>query len=161
MADSFVQLPPNSSGTKLRTRGPLPDGTHLEAILETNTDGDAFPESPATSHLSSTALAPAASVNLDAAILTSGRVGRLVMVTVAASVPLKAEISEQPSGTVRAVIFTTEVRLTEHWKTPHPDFIRLAAGGGARFRVRLTNLDISETADVYATCWFDEVTPTI
>lgn len=157
MADAYLQLPPDSTGKKLRAFGPLADGSYVEGVLLTDANGDSFPEDPVVSALTSLALAAGASVDLDATLITTGRLGRLAAVTVAASVPLKAQIRTMPGATIVDTVFTSEVDLTHRWTTPHPNFVTQDGGGGGRFRITITNLDTIDPGDVYATAYFDEV----
>lgn len=157
MADGFVQLPPDSTGKKLRT---LDLGTdQVEYVILADVAGNAFPESPKLSTLTSANLAAGASVSLDATAVTNATTGKLVAVTVSASVPLKAELRTVVSGTptTRAVVFTTDAQLTYPWTPPHPNFITLAGNGVNLFRVTLTNQDNVDAADVYAAVYWDEV----
>ena len=160
MADGFVQLPPDSTGKKLRLVGPLVDGSYVEVVLLGDINGDQFPESPKYSTLTSANLAAGASVTLDAAAITNATTGRLIAASVAASVPLKAEVVTVVGGTptTRDVMFTSDAELSRVWGAPHPNYLRVAGNGANLFRVRLTNLDNSEAADVYATLYWDEVT---
>ncbi len=70
MTDSYVQLPPDSTGKKLRLVGPLADGSYVEGVLVTDQAGDAYPESPQSSYMTSASLAPSATTDLDATLIT-------------------------------------------------------------------------------------------
>jgi hypothetical protein len=158
--DGFLQIPADSVGKKLRTLV-LPDGEHAEAIVVVDAAGNlvSSPESPKASTLTSANLAAGASITLQAAAITTATTGQLISVLVAASVPLKAEIQSVSSGTptTRAVLFTTDARLTADWTAPHKDWFQVAGGATSRYQVILTNQDNIDTADVYCTIFWDEV----
>ncbi len=161
MADGFIQVPTDSTGKKLRTFV-LPGGDHAEAVYLVDPNGDfaQAPESPQLAITTSASLAAGASVNLETGDITTGTTGKLEQVTIAASVPLKAEIATVVAGTptFRDVVFTTDGRLTFPWRPPHKNWLTNAGGSTRRFRVRITNQDNADAADVYATFYWDEVT---
>ena len=150
MAQSFVQLPSDSTGKKLRTYT-LANGDHVEAIDVIDH------ETPKLSTLSSVALAAGASVDLDATAITTATTGKLRAVTVAASVPLKAEIKTvDGAAVVRDVVFTSDAMLTFRWTAPDRGYITVVGGAGKLFRVTLTHLDTVDAADVSATIYWTE-----
>jgi hypothetical protein len=160
MADGSVQLPPDSSGTKLRVYGPLGDGSYVEGVALADANGDQYPESPLWSHLTSIALAAGASVSLDSPDVTTGKTGRLVLVRASASVPLKLEIRPVVAGTPGGIIdtlFSSDANLVARWTPPHPNFIRLAGATNSKWRATITNQDNIDAADVYVTHYWDEV----
>lgn len=161
MSDGFIRLPADSVGKKLRT-WELPDGTHAEAVVIVDADGNLIssPESPQSSALTALTLAPGISANLDADDIATGTVGHLVMVRVASSVPIRADIQTAAGVTItsRDHLFTSYGRLTEIWTPPQGGFVRLTGGSNQRFRIVVTNLSTTETVDVYTTAYWDEKT---
>src|SRR5437762_3167989 len=117
MARSFIQPPPNSSGSKLLLYGPFSDTTYAEAILLVDQNGVPTQGAPRSTVLSSPALAAGGSILLVAAAVTNALTGRLRGVTIAASVPLKAQLGSSNTGgsldTTEDVVFTTDAKLTE------------------------------------------------
>lgn len=160
MADSFVQLPADGSGKRLRTFA-LPGGDHVEAVVLADTAGNltSAPESPQFSALTSVGLASGASIDLDGTAITTGKTGQLMLATVSASVPLKAVFQKVVAGTptVLAVLFTTDARLSEMFVPPLKSWVEVAGGATSRFRVTLTNQDTLDAADVYVSLFWDEV----
>jgi hypothetical protein len=147
VAGGSVQLPPDSTGKQLATTLRL-DGKHVEHVRDA-------PISPKFQSFSQTDLAAGASIDFTTAAVPVNRVGKIVSVTVASSVGLKAEVKTIVAGVpvIRDVIFTSSMRLTEQWFSPHADFI--SAPASSQFRVTLTNRGI-DAVNVYCTIYWDE-----
>ncbi len=162
MADATIQLPPDSTGKKLRVFGPLADGSFVEGVAITDANGDQLlaPESPKIAATTSVNLAAGASVDLETPDITTGTTGNLEQVTIAASVPLKAEIKTRDGAAIalRDTVFTSEAHLTQIWRGPNKKYVTQVGGTTRRFRVTLTSLDNIDAADVYVTFFYDEVT---
>lgn len=158
MAEGFIQVPVDGAGKQLKT-WILPDGKHAEAVVLVDPEGnlESAPESPQSSALETVDLAAAASADLDAALITSGKLAKLAGVTVGGSVAARWDIFAVSGGTTRLdTVFTGHGMLSATWTPPHRNFTVLLGTGSSRFRVRVTNLDTTETTDFVATVYFDE-----
>jgi hypothetical protein len=183
MSDSFVTLPPDSTGKSLdteqlivgintvqRERMQITGSADVEIVGVTNTDpaGTEYSllvrlietRSAQLTHVTSVAVAAGATANLDSANIGSGNTGKLLGLLVSSSVAFKAELQTvlNAVATTRAIVFSMN-RLWD-WKTPGRDFIaqaHSATAGFDGFRVIVTNLDTSEAADVYVTFFYDEI----
>ena len=186
MSNSWIGLPPDSTGKKLdaeelsvssitvqrerlQLAGILAD--QIAAILGADPAGDAYGlvvrpvtvVSPATSVLSSTDLAAGTSVLLDGAVIPSAKVGKLIQVTVASTVACKWVIQTRDGVTIVTVdtIMTSGLaggKPSEIWRAPNKDFTQLiGAGIDENFRVTVTNLDGRNAANAYVTLYWDEV----
>lgn len=185
MADAFIQLPTDGSGKRLdaesltvaaalvhRERMQIAGDTDVGIAKVLNTDPAATDyalvarlaalKSPATSVLTSAALAAGASVDLDGATIPAATTGKLLAATLASSVACKWIIKTR-DGAVLVTIDTVFSGGLPHkpvftWFTPNMDFATLAgAGVDENFRVTVTNLDDSRPADVYATLFWNEL----
>lgn len=159
VSEGFVQLPGDGAGKKLRTFV-LGNGDHAEGVAIVDADGQLAyaPEDPHVAALTTASLAAGASTTLNGVQISSLKSGRLDGVTVAASVPMKAEVYKVASGvpTLIATVFTTEASLTTHWAPPHKAYAAQVGGASCNYRVVITNLDTIDAADVYATIYWDE-----
>lgn len=117
------------------------------------------PVLPQSSFGTASSLSPGISSNIDGDDITAGQTGQLAMVRVSSSVPVKAEIQTVAgiTTTTHDTVFTSEAKPSETWFPPHKEWLELAGGAGQFFRVRVTSLDTSDTADVYAAIYWDEV----
>lgn len=121
--------------------------------------GAGAPGSPQRRSTSSVALAAGGIIDLDSDQITAGTTGKLRQVTIAATVPLKAEIKARDGAgeTLIDTVFTSETELTLPWIAPHEDWAQQVGGALRNFRATITNQDTIDAADVYATFYWDEV----
>ena len=155
MPASYIRVPPDSTGKFTATRqlvigADTVERQHFELGLT----------SPQITYVTSASLAAGASATLDSAQLTASMTGRLWGVTVACSVSFKAEVYTVANGTP-STIKGLGISHTGHWTwpTPHAGFITVpysVTAGLDGFRVIVTNLDLSESADVYCSIFYDE-----
>jgi filamentous hemagglutinin len=101
--------------------------------------------------LSSTALAAGANVTLDSTQIASGT-GSLVEVTASSSVALKVEVGtwDGTTFTIKRTFFTSSITPSLIYIPQRYDEIQKATGATAKFRIRITNMDNANAADVYA-----------
>lgn len=161
MSDGFIRLPLDSTGKRLRT-WELGDGTHAEAVVVVDADGNlvSAPESPQSQFLEALALPPFTPSALESDDIAGGTTGILISARLSSSVPCKAEI-QTASGitfTTRGMVFSSFGELSVPWKPPAGPWVRLNGGSGNRWRVVVTNLSNSETVDAYVELFWDEVT---
>lgn len=188
MADQIVRLPVDGPGKALdteeltvsaitvqRERNQLAGAGALEIARVDNTDPggsdyalvirDAPPVSLSVDYATSNALAPGASVDLDAATIAAGTIGKLMRVSVGSTVPCKWEIKTRDGAVevVKRVLFTgglTGGQPSDSYAPISKEGITLAgAGVDENFRVTVTNLgtQAAEAADVHTTIEWDEV----
>jgi hypothetical protein len=116
-------------------------------------------ESPQDDVLISVDVAPGGNVDLDASVITSGKMGRLMGIDAGASVPLRVDMQTvSPSRVTRSTMYLLP-GASVPWRPPTPTFIELIGDGDNKFGVSITNLSPSRTADVRATVYWDEVIP--
>jgi hypothetical protein len=143
------------------------DGTNYQ-VVKTDTAGELqvdvltgggtdTPTSPTRDNLTSAAVAAGATANLDSADL-GGTTSKLWGVHISASVPTKYVIVDVENAVEGATYATGFGRAGEvvQWKAPHRDFANKTFAANAGFdgwRVKITNLDTSEAADVYSTIY--------
>lgn len=156
----YVRVPPDGLGKRLAAVQ-LPDGTYAEAVVVVDEFGNLIrlaPASPQHAQLKAGDVVAGLAVDKDTPSIAVGTSGKLGGVTIAATVPVKAEIKTVSGGveTLHDVVFTNEAVLSYTWEPPHDTYITLAGGAGNKFRVTLTNLDTRDTADLYATIYYDE-----
>ncbi len=118
-------------------------------------------ESPQVTYATSAALAAGGSTDLDSDQITADKTGKLVTIVFGGTSALKAEIQTvlNSADTTRMVLFSTP-GLPCVFRFPTKDFITQAYSATAGldgFRARITNLENSQPADVYATFFYDEV----
>ncbi len=106
--------------------------------------------------VTSAAVAAGASADLDTSTL-DGLTRKLSQVDLAASVPWKAVINQVDDDVDTAItVLFGEANKTTIWKPPHRDYCEVtfgSNGGLDGFQVRMTNLDNSQAADLYATLY--------
>jgi hypothetical protein len=105
-------------------------------------------------------LSPGANVDLTAAAITTGRVGRLLGADLGCSVPCRYDIQvTTPTRVTRTTIYTMAGE-TFPWRVPLGGrWIELAGGPTNAFGLSITNLSASRSADVRGTLYYDEVAP--
>jgi hypothetical protein len=105
-------------------------------------------------------LSPGANVDLTAAAITTGKVGRLLGADLGCSVPCRYDIQvTTPTRVTRTTIYTMAGE-TFPWRVPIGGrWIELAGGPTNAFGLSITNLSASRTADVRGTLYYDEVAP--
>ena len=155
MADSYIQVPPDSSGKKTDTR---------QLVIGANTVERQRVEfgitSPQVSYVTSASLAPGASATLDSAQLTTNMTGRLWGVDVICAAPFKAEVYTVANGTpstIKGLGITNLGAWT--FRPPHPGFISVpysVTAGLDGFRVIVTNLGVLDDSDCYCLIYYDE-----
>lgn len=185
MANSFIRLPPDSTGKRTDTELITVDGTQVhrerdqiagvgadEIAQVKNADPDLdhhgivtrpiTVSGPAGSTASSSSLAAGASVNLDSAVVPNGVTARLMSILVASSAACKWTFKKRSGATEveMGVMFTSGLAGKEPnaWFVP-PDkrFCELAGNGtNTNFRVTVENLDEKNAANVYASFFPDE-----
>lgn len=117
---------------------------------------------PRRATLSSSNLAAGAEVALSTPSVTTGKTARLGRVVAGSGVPLKVKVQTVDSASESDVeiAFTADTDLTaelDFGQTDQGGFVEVPSGSDNRFRIRLTNLDNIDTADVYATVYWSEV----
>ena len=109
----------------------------------------------------SVATAAGGSDDLDSGQITNGRTGQLLQLIVQSSVFFKAELQTVTNAvaTTVAVFVGGPLDGVDHTPVVRTAFTiaHAAASGFDGFRVRVTNLDTSEAADIYVTFIYDEV----
>jgi len=116
---------------------------------------------PKTTAATAALLAAGGTTDLDSAQIGSTLTGKLVALLMTASVPLKGELKTVLNGVESAVLLTFFSRAGESvpLNMPNKDFFTQAesvTAGLDGFRVTVTNLDTTQTADVYVTHFYDE-----
>ena len=183
MADSYIGLPTDGGGKKVDAEQLIVGANTVQrerdqiAGLAADdvavvTDTDVLPSehglavrpinlvSPQYSTLSSSALSAGSEVNLDASTIPAATTGKLIGVTLASSVPCRWEIKSRDGAVLLtfAVLFSTYLVLSLDWRPPDKRFtILLGNGVDENFRVTVKNMSGDQTADVYATIFWDEV----
>lgn len=182
MANSYVQIPPNSTGPKLdteqltvglniveRERNQLA-GVGAEAIAAVLDTDPALNDhglvvralnvvSPARSFLSTANLAAGATATLDGATIPAATTGKLLKVHLSSSAAAKWALAARDGAVVTtiAVLFTKGFERGEY-VPPAKDCDTLVGDGvDTNFQVAVTNLDNENSADFYATLHWDEV----
>ncbi len=184
MADAFIGLPVDGAGKKLdteeltvgvnlvhRERNQLAGVDDDDIAVVTDTDaagtdhGLAVRQVPPVSlhvdFVTSSSLAPLASIDLDGATIAAATTGKLLRALVSSSVPCKWEIKTRDGGAeiLVAVLFTSgvTVKANDRYVPSSKEGVTLAgAGVDENFRVTVTNLG-ALSADVYTTIEWDEV----
>lgn len=155
MAQSFIRVPPDSTGKLVDSR---------QLVVGANTVERQRIEYgitvPVITYVTSASLAAGASVTLDSAQLTASMTGRLWGVLVASTVSFRAELFTVANAVASASRGTAISHIGYCFICPPaPDFVTVAysvTAGLDGFRVIVTNLDLSEAADVYCTFYYDE-----
>jgi hypothetical protein len=124
--------------------------------------GDEMTGTPHRATLSASNLAAGAEAVLSTPDIGAGKTARLGRVVAGAGVPLKVKVQTVDTGVASdvEVAFTADTDLTaelDFGQTNEGGFVEVPAGTDNRFRIRLTNLDNIDTADVYATVYWSEV----
>jgi len=184
MADGTIQLPAEGTGKKLDTEQ-LTVGANtvqrerfeisgaaaaeIARVLNTDPTGSEYAiiarlletNSAQFTHATQATVAAGSSADLDGAQITSSKTGKLLGFDVAASVPFKVVLVTVLNGVESAnksVLFSGGDRNVM-WRTPGRQFITVAQNAGAgldAFRLKVTNLDTSQAADLYASLYWDE-----
>jgi hypothetical protein len=117
-------------------------------------------QSPHDQLLLSSNLSAGANVDLTAADITTGRVGRLLGADLGCSVPCRYDIQiVNGPRTTRSTIYTGPGE-TFPWRVPMGGrWIELTGGATKAFGLSITNLDVNQAADVRGTLYWDEVAP--
>jgi len=106
-----------------------------------------------------TDLAPASSGDIDSSNILAGKTGKLIHVIVSSSVAFKVSLRTVESGitSLAHVVAFSYDRVWE-FKAPDINYLTLDYTGISddKFRVTVTNLDTSDSADFYATFFWDE-----
>jgi hypothetical protein len=155
MADSYIQVPPDSTGKKADAR---------QIVIGANTVQRQRMEwgitAPLLTYVTSASLAAGSTATLDSTQLTSAMTGRLWGVSVACATSFKAEVFTVANGTPST---TKGIGISHvgHWNftVPNPGFITVpysVTAGLDGFRVIVTNLDVSEASDCYCVFYYDE-----
>jgi len=171
MAD-HVELNAGSGGAVLATDEIA--GTHHQRVkIQHGADGSATDVSsnsglpvvealvdPKLTYASDTSIAAGGATNLESAQVSSGKTGKLLSVVFGASIALKAELQTVLNGvgTTRMVLFSLAGQ-DRIFQSPSKEFItqtESVTAGLDGFRLVITNLDTSQSADVYGTFLFDE-----
>ena len=155
MPPSFIRVPPDSTGKRTATRelvigADTVQRQHVEFGMTT----------PLITYVTSATLAAGASATLDSTQLASAMTGRLWGALVATAVSFRAEVYTVANGTP-STIKGIGISHIGHWTfiPPHPSFLTVAysvTAGLDGFRVIVTNLDLSESSDVYCTFFYEE-----
>jgi hypothetical protein len=188
MADGFIRLPVDDAGKRVDTEELTVNSltvqrerhqvagvadTDIAVVVDTDpltTDhGLVVRQAPAVNpkvdYVTSANLAAGASIDLDATTISAATTGKLLRVTVGASVPCKWEIKTRDGAVevTKAVLFTGGMGTGNESAQFTPiskDGVTLAgAGVDENFRVTATNLSagVAANADVHTTIEWDEV----
>ena len=143
------------------------DGSNYQA-LSTNASGrlqvdiisgagESTPTNPVVSYQTSAALAAGSTASLTTPEATSKK---LRMVCLWSSVAFKAAIhtvNNATESTDPVAVVGAESMGTVCWNSPHRNYVTLGATAGLdAFRAKVTNLDDSNAADVYATFYYED-----
>ena len=155
MADG-VQLPLTGAGDS-SIKAATDDAGALIGHIQLITFGV---QSPQDELLVSVNLSAGANVDLTATDITTGKVGRLLGADIGCSVPIRCDIQViNGARTTRATVYADRGK-TIPWRVPMgAKWIELAGGASKAFGVSITNLDVSRTADVRTTLYWDEANP--
>lgn len=117
-------------------------------------------QSPHDQILSSINLSAGANVDLTTASITTGRVGRLIGADLGCSVPCRYDIQVVNGARVTRSTVYTGPGETFPWRVPPGGrWIEQAGGVSKAFGLSITNLDVTQAADVRGTLYWDEVAP--
>ncbi len=145
------------------------DGTQWERLQSNATGaldvnviaggGESVPTTPIKTTLTSSALAAGSPVDLDGPE-EGGNTVKVRAFNATATVPFKAELVQVDNDvdTIHVVTFGRAGELV-NYVAPHRDFHSItfgATGGFDGWQVRVTNLDLSQAADVYATLYTED-----
>ena len=147
---------------------PLSGAGDVTAIVATD-DAGAFGQiqligfavqSPQVQMLQSVNLAAGVNVDLTAADITTGKLGRLLGADIGCSVPIRCDLQTiSGARTTRTTVYTREGQ-TFPWRVPMGGkWIELAGGAGKAFGASITNLDAAQAADVRVILYWDEANP--
>lgn len=174
MADN-VELPPGGGGAVAATDEV--SGAHYQRVkLVYGAEGVVAPDvtktnpypvdphnlsAPKYTYTTAVGLAAGGSIDLDSDQISSGKTGLLLSVAASSSVHIKCELKLVTNGLVTGTVttwFCTSVGPCQ-FHAPAKHFFQVAHSATAGFdgyRLTVTNLDISQAADVYATFMYDE-----
>lgn len=172
MADNVV-LDPGSGGATIATDdidgfhhqrmkpGHGVDGTTVDTSHKDPLPVIAGMQSPQVSHATVAALAAGGSTDLDSAQITSGATGKLIAILLWSSVACKGQVQTVLNGAASSnkAVFGCLAGIPSWLTLPSREFITQvedATAGLDGFRVRVTNLETSQAADVYVTFFYDE-----
>jgi hypothetical protein len=115
------------------------------------------PTNPASDYVTNSALAAGSTTSLDTADLGAKKLTGFEVFSTAA---YKAQLFKVLNGVEDSeptVIAGGNPFDTFQWKPPHKDYCALtASGGNDLFRIKMTNLDDADAADVYATFHYED-----
>lgn len=114
--------------------------------------------SPQHTVVAATGLSAGGTSVLNAADITTSKTGRLAGVDVASSVPFRCDVETVSGARVTRTTVYGQAGQTVQWRPPSPRYLELVGAAGVHFGATVTNLDASETADIRATIYWDEVT---
>ena len=128
-------------------------------------DGNPFPTemgitTPTTVHDSALVLVAGSPADLDSTQIPSTLTGKLIAILMSASVPIKGEVKTVLNGSESSVLMTMFANAGQNGMLllPNKNFITQAedaTAGFDGFRLTVTNLDNENSADVYATFFYD------
>lgn len=128
----------------------VPSGT--QTVRELVTAGKIVPASMA-------AVAAGGQATLDSDQISTGKTGKLVEIVVTASVPFKVVVQTVLEGVATdRMVWISQISGWD-WTPPVRNLITVAQSAGVGFdgfRAVVTNLDPTESADLYATFCYDE-----
>jgi len=185
MADSYIQLPADSTGKKLdteqltvgantveRERDQIAGGAALEVAdvrnaIPVNTDYGLVVRpvgpitqyaDPQTSHVKSLALAPGGAVRLDSAQISAGKTGYPIAFIVSSTVPWQAQLQLVNDGATSAdqMVWTSEDPTLPEIPRGVFTVTYSAVVGLDGWSIRVTNQGHA-TADFYGTFFWDEI----
>ena len=117
--------------------------------------------SPQFSVGTDTGVAATTSTDLDSDQISVGKTAHLMEIVVAADETFKAELKTVQNGIASSnKVVWVEANKAWHWKAPGRGFITQAYDAGAGldgFRLTITNLHASDSADVFCSFFWDEV----
>lgn len=145
----YRELPLGAGGRSVIVEG-FATGTPIPVSFQSGTSKD-------SGSLTSASLAAGASVNLTAPDITTATTGYLMGFTAASSVPLKIEVQtfDGTTATTKRVYFSNSMESV-YSTLPADDLITQVGGTGKAFRLKITNLDNINAADVYGSLSWKE-----
>ena len=172
MADNVI-LDPGSGGATIASDD-ISGIQHQRFKPEYGEDGsatdvshkDPFPtiegmQSPQVAHATVAGLAAGGSTDLDSAQIASGATGKLIAILLWSSVACKGQVQTVLNAVASSdkAVFGCVAGIPSWLTLPSREFITQAENATAGFdgfRVRVTNLETAQAADVYVTFFYDE-----
>lgn len=145
----YVKLAISQDGSSLLIPATL-DGLYVQPRLE----------SPQDELLIATNVSAGANTDLTATAIPGGKTGRLMGADIGASVPMRCDVQVIDGSRITRTTIYTQPGETFPWRVPiGSKWIELVGGALKSFGASVTNLDVSQAADLRVTLFWDEITP--